>query len=419
MLILSKKYRSIHYVFIFLILQITCVPFWTGYKYFLVGLVFIAFLFYFIESKTFKLDNIIILIFLIYSIIAILQGLMWDFSLLSLLSSFSFSFLFSYLLFKTYRFDFLLLFERVFKVLTVISMIIWAVQNIFPEIGKIINNMILFLHTYSTDEWPRSMLFYTYWEQLKIESYLFTRNAGFLHEPGAFAVLIVLAIYINYLKGLSFLHRKNFIYFAAMISTISTAGYLSLAILFFLLFRQKKQRFLSLLILPILLIGVYYSYNNLPFMKDKIEDQVNEQTKSSLNIGESGRIIGARKSIVVLQKYPLFGRGLNSISKPDYDSPEFAGYGWLSFVSRFGLILGALFMYYFIRGIYILLVTSGYGWYEFLIFAISIIINLSSQTYIDKPFFLIFFFFGIYSIYNSNRSLIRYERISINSNFKL
>lgn len=396
MLKLSKKYGIIHYLFVLLILQVTCVPFWTEYRIALALLVIIAFFFYYEKMKGIKIDNKLILIFLIYLFIAVIQGIMWSFSLISFLSSFAFTVLLVYLVYKTYGFDFLFLFEQVFRILTVISMVIWGAQNLFPDVQDSIISLIQILDKYSTDEWPRSMLIYTYWDSLSVTSYIFSRNAGFLHEPGAFATLIILALVINNVKGVAVFNKSNLIYIAALISTVSTAGYLSLAVLFLLLARQKNQRVLSIFFLFILLALTIYGYNEFPFMKDKIEKQVIEETSMSLNEGGPGRIFGARKSLVVLLKYPLFGRGLNSVSQPAYDSPEFAGYGWISFVSKFGLVFGLMFMFYFLKGLYRFVNMGDSGFYDFIIISISVFINLSAQSYINKPFFLIFFFMGIY-----------------------
>jgi len=394
--IITKKYNFFDYLFIFLILQFTCVPFWTGYRLLLAFLIIIALFLYFRISHSFKFDKILILLFFIYSFIDIIQGFIWGFSFISLLSSFSFTFLFCYLLYKIYGYEFLILFEKVFRILVIISMIIWIAQNWIPGIDNIIKSTILHLDKYSTDQWPRSMLIYTYWDGLKKESYLFTRNAGFLHEPGAFATFIMLAIIINYTRGISLFNKKNILYICAMISTVSTAGYLSLIIFSLLLMHQKSARLISIAVLPFILYGSIYSYHHFSFMQNKIEDQITNQTAIDLNEGAPGRIIGARKSLYVLNKYPLFGRGLNTISQPDYDSPEFAGYGWISYVSKFGLIFGSLFIFFFFKGIYHFIKIYRLDLFAFTIITSAIMINLFSQSFISKPFFLIFFFFGIY-----------------------
>lgn len=407
---LSKKYKFQHYIFIYLLIQFTLVPFWSGYRITLAILVLIAFVFYYHKHRSIKVDNKLLIIFFIYSVIAFIQGLIWGFSFISIISSFAFSFLLAYLIYKTYSLDFLLLFEKVFKFFTVISMIIWAIQNLMPGITELLNSYISFLNEYSSDVWPRSMLIYTYWDGLSVSNYIFTRNAGFLHEPGGFSVLIILAIIINYAKGITLFDRRNYIYLAAMVSTVSTAGYLSLAFMFMLLIRQNKQRVFSLFVLPFLIAGAIYSYNTFSFMQAKIENQVNEQTAKSLNQGASGRIFGARKSLFVLTKYPLYGRGLNSITLPDYDSPEFAGYGWISFISKLGLIFGALFLYYFFKGIYNITKVSGFGFFEFIIFSIAIMTNLSSQGFIGLPLFLFFFFVGLYHIRNLKFYFLKADR---------
>ena len=400
MLNLTRNYSLKHYIFVFLTLQFTFVPFWEDYKIARALLVIFAFVLYVQNPGKIKVDNKIIYIFIIYTILASIQGIFWGFSFLSVISSFTLIFIFGFLIYKTYKFDFLIIFEKVFRIFTIISMVLWAAQNFIPGVKNILNEIIQLAFNYSSDVIPRSMLIYTYWNQLSIDTYVFSRNAGFLGEPGSFASLIILAITINYIRGITLLNIRNYIYMIAMISTISTAGYLALATIFLLFLRQKKQRVLSLIIFPILIAGAIYSYNTFSFMSSKIQEQATGQLNNSAKDVGTGRFAGARKSIYVILKYPLYGRGLNSISKADADSLEFADYGWLAYVSGFGLVFGGLFTYYFLKGIYIFSNSGGLGKYEFFVIASAIMINLSSQPHIEKPFFLIFFFIGIYHIRN-------------------
>ena len=70
-----------------------------------------------------------------------------------------------------------------------------------------------------------------------------------------------------------------------------------------------------------------------------------EQTKTQLNTSTVGRFLGARKAIIVLYRYPLFGRGLIAASKAKSTSDEAAGYGWIMWVSQIGIIFGFIYMY--------------------------------------------------------------------------
>lgn len=420
MLTISKNYNFSHYLFIFLLIQITCVPFWMFHgralDLLLLGL---AFYFYYKRNGAIKINKQLFWIFIIYSLVAVIQGFTWSFSIVSVITSFSFTFLLGYLLFWTYRFDFLLLFERVFKILTVISMVIWILQNLLPDVESIINSIILSLDKFSSDEWPRSMFIYTYWPALKESYFSLSRNAGFLHEPGAFAALLTLAIVINYMRGINLLDRRNYFYLAAMLSTVSTVGYLSLCVLFLLLAHQKRRRLMWLFVLPIVLGGAFYAFVNFDFMQKKLEVRYTEETNRSLNdINTSGRIFNARKSLLVLKKYPLFGRGLNTISMPkSSNDPEFAGYGFLSYLSKYGLIAGTIFFYIFFKGIFNFVKGGGFRWYESFVIIVALMINLFSQAYITKPFFFIFFLFGLYAFSNTGGETLLKDNYLKNINF--
>lgn len=176
-----------------------------------------------------------------------------------------------------------------------------------------------------------------------------------------------------------------------------------MATLGLLLVKQKSVRIAGIILFPIFAYLASYAYSNLEFIKVKIDQQYEQQTEVGLDEPTSGRFLGARKSLFVFTKYPLFGRGLLARTKPvDLSDPKSAGYGWLSEMLCFGLVFAGLFMFFFLRGFYFFIKSGGNGFYEFLVCANSIMINLSSQAYITTPFFMIFFFMGLYKFESRN-----------------
>jgi len=141
-----------------------------------------------------------------------------------------------------------------------------------------------------------------------------------------------------------------------------------------------------------------YVYN-LPFMANKIEDQISAQSSQSLNEATSGRILGARKALVVLTKYPFSGRGLISASREtDVTSVEFASYGFMVFFSQLGLVFSLFYFYYFLKGI----IRSAHFYnkrnFIYLIVFSGLIINLFSQKFMGDVFFISFFLLVYYHI---------------------
>jgi O-antigen ligase len=100
--------------------------------------------------------------------------------------------------------------------------------------------------------------------------------------------------------------------FAALITTISTTGYICLFILvIYYYLNEVKNKFLAYAVyLPIAICVIIFAYNRLNFMSSKIE----EQTSSSLEMrGDfSNTRIGAFMfDMYYIKKHPFFGNGLH------------------------------------------------------------------------------------------------------------
>ena len=61
--------------------------------------------------------------------------------------------------------------------------------------------------------------------------------------------------------------------------------------------------------------------------------------------------MGIRKSIEVFKTHPLYGRGLLTATQPEEDDPQAGGYGWVFWVSRLGLLIGPLYLYFMFKSI--------------------------------------------------------------------
>lgn len=102
------------------------------------------------------------------------------------------------------------------------------------------------------------------------------RNCGFAWEPGAFAVYLCLAIFINLFITKS--EKSNRVYFwilvLALITTQSTTGFIILLIILSFYYANKKL-IVVFIALPIVVMAMLYTFS-LPFMGDKIVHIANE-----------------------------------------------------------------------------------------------------------------------------------------------
>lgn len=394
----SQIYKSkfIDYFLVFLLMQVGFVSFWLGNKVAILLLFFLYMTAFIIRGGPNKFNYKIIILFFIHTTLALIQGLAWDSSILSIITSFSFLVLTSYFVWFLYGPRLFRIFDDLFVVFTGISFFFWLLINISPGIKIVIDRWILLLYPFSTDAWPRSMIIFTHWFQLDNYFLGLSRNAGFLHEPGGFATLLVFFIIYNYITAGKKINYRIGFYAVCLLTTFSTAGYISLfliAIVFLSSYKNLILRYLGFLIFISIAIIVNKNTN---FLGQKLSYQVENQYNKNLTETTSGRFLGFRKSLNVALKYPFYGRGINTISMPDSDEdPDNLHYGWYGFSFRYGLIFGLLFMFFFLKGLLTVFQNKHIELFSALLFLLAILINLSSQDYIGKPLFFIFFLIGI------------------------
>ena len=294
-----------------------------------------------------------IISFALFSIIIVAQGLMFGYSFFTHLSSFYLNIFLAYVLLRYLPIDYTKYVSNVILVLSLVSFTFWILYNLNPAIGVIIQGI-----AYSwkldpippTEGLPEQILIFTY-EKEKIFG-LF-RNAGFAHEPGGFAVALVYAIVTNTLRNNVLFSKKNIFLMICMVTTFSSAGYLSLyLILFWNMLSNRASLPVKAAMIVVGIVIIAYSFISLDFMSSKIADQYDVGTQKSLMDQTDGRILAARKALYVIGKYPFFGRGLISATKEDdSSSKEAVGYGFPAFASQIGLPLFILFLILFYKSL--------------------------------------------------------------------
>lgn len=233
----------------------------------------------------------------------------------------------------------------------IISLIFWTLTNISPRFHESLYGLAEKLGTDPVDMnnplagRPEQFILYTYEPR---GTGPLIRNPGPFHEPGAFAVFLIYGLIFNTIISGSLMNKKNIVMSVALITTFSTAGYLAYFFLIsFSVWVSKLNGRLKIFIFTLLIAISVIFYRGSDIMGAKIADQYSSQTSVSLNTPTSGRILGARKAIVVLSKYPLWGRGLQASTKASKDSSEGAEYGFMDFAARIG-IPGILFFFFFL-----------------------------------------------------------------------
>jgi hypothetical protein len=214
---------------------------------------------------------------------------------------------------------FWLRFEKIVYTLTKISIPLFLLNNLFENT---FNKLGLIFHTLTYgrlalgDYW--SALIYVNAIRDNIGNYL--RNSGFMWEPGAFAMMIIICIILNWLNNGIRFNGRFLIYFIALLTTYSTAGYFALSFLFITKFLDKIK--LINLILIAISISIFYIYvYNLDFVGAELNVYLEAYKEKAYGYDErnmafkGNRFVGAYFDVLQTIKYPL---GYGVITKSDY-----------------------------------------------------------------------------------------------------
>ncbi|SMD44621.1 hypothetical protein SAMN00777080_3246 [Aquiflexum balticum DSM 16537] len=184
------------------------------------------------------------------------------------------------------------------------------------------------------------------------------RNSGFMWEPGAFAMSSVIMIIYNWSKSGFFFTKRILLYILAIITTVSTAGYISLIFLLFAVSLNKKRLIFLFSIIGLLLIfNTNFIYSE--FLIPKIEEYI-EETNSEIYHDqkitdrlEANRLSYLLINIVKTIDYPL-GFGVVEDKKSYVSSIKIVGVGGVSdILYKWGPLGLATFLwtiFYWIRG---------------------------------------------------------------------
>jgi hypothetical protein len=320
------------------------------------SLVVVLFIFIIISIyRKIRIDNIILLIILFWILINL-------FSILNISTAFSsneffgiiFRLIIAYLGIIIIGNNFWDKFENIVYTLVLISLPIYLLNLLFPDlfnsltpIFKPITSQIFYRKENQSNYWYS--FFYTNSGREEI------RNAGFMWEPGAFAMMILITIISNWIKNGINLNKRILIQIVALITTLSTMGYISLSLLIVTYFIHIKKTFILTFIL-ISLILFNFSVDSLNFIGPKITSYLEEYDSNTMyeqgysDRLEANRILYFSLCIEKSIRYP-FGYGVLKDEEYNLNAIKIVGvnglgeillaWGWLGFV----LVLISIFKF--------------------------------------------------------------------------
>lgn len=196
---------------------------------------------------------------------------------------------------KSLRFSLFSIYEYFLVRLAIISLIMWLFQIILG--GDTLYNLIskisgISSFSYVSGDGLNAIIYsvqpseYNFINNL---GFAIPRNCGYAWEPGAFAVYLCMAIFINLFISKS--ENKSKIHFwilvIALISTQSTTGFAMFTIIM-LYYYYNKSLITKFISLPVMIIAIVIIFS-LPFMGEKIlnlgndTDEIDTVIESSIN----------------------------------------------------------------------------------------------------------------------------------------
>lgn len=255
----------------------------------------------------------------------------------------------------------------------------------------------------------------------------FPRNCGPFWEPGAFSgyLLMVVLLYFNDLNDFWKKYRKeSVILILAFITTFSTQGYVAafvLALSWYVTNTYKRNLVkISFLFLSFVYI-FYLSYESLPFMREKIEEQLEISRNYDIE-SRSDRFSTTLMDIDNIKRHPLIGcssdvyllyaKFPSALKVIEREGNLGSGSGMTSFMAQFGVPLLLIWL--------LLSFWSLQKYYESKMKAMFVCIFLfalgQGETYITQVFYLsipfLFYGKGKTSIRNTEKNVLLWKRLN-------
>ncbi len=285
---------------------------------------------------------------------------------------------------KLMNFDFLNIYEKFAYTLAIISLIFYPFQLLdYDATLNLITQISDLLPLNEKNEEMRSILI---WSMDYDTGY---RNTGFPWEPKAYANFLIIAIIIRLVQnGLVFKDKRVIVYSIALLTTISTTGYIILfAILpFFVLWNKSPEKFLKYFI-PVIIILFYVMQLDFMWSKIKNEWEGRYEYESLLSDSRSfsKRSLGRTPSMMVdlidFSKQPIIGYGLNREFRTQSRYTKLVRVNGLTdWIASFGIVGIMLFLWGHYNGFKKWLRHYNYKGELFLVFIIMIIYFATTVT---------------------------------------
>lgn len=279
------------------ILYLFLIIFSAGAAVFLDNKIFIIVIFSYtllLYIKKFKTINSSIVIFLLLWVVVnatayVVFGNIVDAQLITFLSVTS-RMLLPYFILRLFKESFFDSIERIIFSLSLISLPIFALQLLQPNIFYGFASLLNFM----TDD-EQKMFGGWYIGVYMFNSWASDRNSGFMWEPGAFAFMAIIGMLIRYSKNGLRLDKYIIVYVVSILSTFSTMGYTVLLLFILATFLRTERFFVYLFLVPGFFVITFSNVLQLDFMMPKVEKYAEDVDRIYRSSETSGAVLRANR----------------------------------------------------------------------------------------------------------------------------
>jgi len=228
------------------------------------------------------------------------------------------------------------------------------------------------------------------------------KNAGPFNEGGNYSCYLILSLVLNTILTGKLFEKKNNIFIISILTTSSTAGYIGLFLFLVIFFYSKNKIGYKILILPAIAFFSLQLYSDIPFLKQKIESQIDSQMSMDKNANvRIGRFHSAIISLSIFKENPIIGKGLYRKDRFISNEEELIGvtgtsFGIIDFAVKYGIIAWIAYFVFLYLSLSLLSIHVGYS-KIFGYFSIVPILAIGmAQIPFTHPAFIIIVFIGYY-----------------------
>jgi hypothetical protein len=389
---LSKPQLKLNYFLTFLLIAYSGITFFFGDRYLLVGFLIVAAIFI---IKKIKLDKFILIFVGIFILLFGLQIIDTKIFPFTTQIGFIIRILTAYFIIKIIGKDFLKYYVNAIIIFSLISFVFYIPILISPSFEQILINKVapnFAYHDRSQEIYSASPHFIIFTINTDTHNHLIARNSGPFWEGGAFAGFLMVALIFNFILSKSlFRNIKSIILAIALLTTLSTSGYLAFGILiiFYVLIYTKYLLTKIVWVISILML-FYISFTQLDFLGEKIEEDVNILFSAPLDNLPRNRFVSAMLDIIALGENPILGTG---VAEPDYSFALMKKYnhrnnGVTSLARKFGIFVFILYFFSMYRSFLTLCYMNNVKT-SFSIFIMMVIFTIGfSENFFYKSFFI-------------------------------